>query len=102
MLENVTLDYTWAGYLCLSRNQALGFGRVAPNIWTAVCQNGVGVTTGTIGGVLAADMACGEDNPLIADMEELGKPQKLPPQPIVAMGVRLKTLYDRWRYRYEV
>jgi glycine/D-amino acid oxidase-like deaminating enzyme len=102
MLENVTLDYAWAGYLCLSRNQAPGFGRVAPNIWTAVCQNGVGVTTGTIGGVLAADMACGEDNPLIADMEELGKPQKLPPQPIVAMGVRLKTLYDRWCYRYEV
>jgi glycine/D-amino acid oxidase-like deaminating enzyme len=102
MLENVTLDYTWAGYLCLSRNYAPGFGRVATNIWTAVCQNGVGVTKGTIAGVLAADVACGEDNPLIADMEELGKPQKLPPQPIAGMGVRLKMLYDKWRYRYEM
>jgi glycine/D-amino acid oxidase-like deaminating enzyme len=102
MLENVTLDHTWAGYLCLSRNYAPGFGRVAPNIWTAVCQNGVGVTNGTIGGVLAADLACGEDNSLIADMEELGKPQKLPPPPITGIGVRLKSLYDSWRYRYEM
>jgi glycine/D-amino acid oxidase-like deaminating enzyme len=102
MLGDVTWDHTWAGYLCLSRNFAPGFGRVAPNIWAAVCQNGVGVTKGTIGGVLAADMACGEDNALIADMEELGKPQKLPPQPFTGIGVRFKTLYDRWRYRYEV
>jgi glycine/D-amino acid oxidase-like deaminating enzyme len=102
MLGEVTFDYTWAGYVCLSRNYAPGFGRVAPNIWTAVCQNAVGVTKGTIGGLLAADMACGEDNPLIADMELLGKPEKLPPQPFTSLGVRLKTLYDRWRYRHEV
>ena len=102
MLGDVTFDYTWAGYVCLSRNYAPGFGRVAPNIWTAVCQNAVGVTKGTIGGLLAADMACGEDNPLISEMEQLGKPQKLPPRPLTGLGVRLKTLYDRWRYRYEV
>jgi glycine/D-amino acid oxidase-like deaminating enzyme len=101
MLPDVTFDHTWAGYLCLSRNHAPGFGRVAPNIWTAVCQNGVGVTKGTIGGLLAADMACGEDNLLIEDMEQFGKPERLP-QPFTGLGVRLKTNYDRWRYRYEV
>jgi glycine/D-amino acid oxidase-like deaminating enzyme len=101
MLPDVSFDYTWAGYVCLSKNQAPGFGRVASNIWTAVCQNAVGVTKGTIGGVLAADMACGEDNALIADMESLGKPERLPPQPFLDWGVRLKTSWDLWRYRYE-
>jgi glycine/D-amino acid oxidase-like deaminating enzyme len=102
MLKDVDFDYTWAGYVCLSRNYAPGFGRVASNIWTAVCQNAVGVTKGTIAGVLAADMACGEDNPLIADLEALGKPEKLPPRFLRSLGVRLKMRFDLWRYRYEI
>jgi glycine/D-amino acid oxidase-like deaminating enzyme len=101
MLPEVTFDYTWAGYVCLARNHAPGFGRVASNIWAAVCQNAVGVTKGTIAGLLAADMACGEDNPLIADMEALGKPEKLPPQPFLDWGVRTKNRWDLWRQRYE-
>ena len=53
MLPVVTVEHTWTGYVCLSRNHAPGFGRVAPNIHSAVCQNAVGVTKGTIGGLLA-------------------------------------------------
>jgi hypothetical protein len=47
-------------------------------------------------------MACGEDNPLISDMEALGKPEKLPPRWLRSFGVRLKTRFDLWRYRYEI
>jgi glycine/D-amino acid oxidase-like deaminating enzyme len=101
MLPEVTFDYTWAGYVCLSRNNAPGFGRLASNIWSAVCQNAIGVTKGSISGLLAADMACGEDNPLIADLEALGKPELLPPQPFCNWGIRIKNLWDLWRYRHE-
>jgi glycine/D-amino acid oxidase-like deaminating enzyme len=101
MLPDVTFDYTWAGYVCLSRNSAPGFGRAASNIWTAVCQNAVGVTKGTISGILAADMACGEDNPLIADMEALGRPERLPPQPFCNWGVKIRNRWNLWRYRHE-
>src|SRR6185503_11237224 len=65
-LAKVAIAHTWTGYVCLSRNSAPGFGRMAANVWTAVCQNAVGVTKGTIGGLLAADLACDRDNPLIA------------------------------------
>ena len=51
--------------------------------------------------VLAADMACGEDDALIADMESLGRPEKLPPPPFRDWGVRLKNRFDLWRYRHE-
>jgi glycine/D-amino acid oxidase-like deaminating enzyme len=101
MLSEVTFDYTWAGYMCLSKNYAPGFGRIASNIWGAVCQNGVGVTKGTIGGVLAADLACGEDNALIADMQALGRPAALPPRPFLGWGIRLKNRLDLWRNRHE-
>ena len=101
MLPEVGIEHTWTGYLALSRNHAPGFGQVAPNVYAAVCQNAVGVTKGTISGLLAADMACGEDNPLIADMESLGTPSSLPPQPFLDWGVRARMAWDLWAARAE-
>jgi glycine/D-amino acid oxidase-like deaminating enzyme len=101
MLPEVTFDSTWAGHICLSRNGAPGFGRAASNIWTAVCQNAVGVTNGTISGLLAADMACGEDNSLIADIEALGRPDRLPPQPFYDCAVKIRNRWNLWRNRHE-
>jgi glycine/D-amino acid oxidase-like deaminating enzyme len=100
-LPKVTIEHTWTGYVCLSRNGAPGFGKVAANVWTAVCENAVGVTKGTIGGVLAADLACGRDNPLIADMEALGKPSTLPPRPFLDLGVRVRLAWELWQARAE-
>jgi glycine/D-amino acid oxidase-like deaminating enzyme len=101
MLTEVALEHTWTGYVCLSRNAAPGFGQVAPNVWAAVCCNAVGVTKSTIAGILAADMAAGEDNPLIADMESLGRPDRLPPEPFRSLGVRAHNAYELWRTRHE-
>jgi glycine/D-amino acid oxidase-like deaminating enzyme len=101
MLPEVAIEHTWTGYLCLSRHHAPGFGRVASNVWAAVCQNAVGVTKGTIGGLLAADMACGVDNELISDMESLGTPAKLPPRPLLGIGVRARMAWELWRARDE-
>jgi glycine/D-amino acid oxidase-like deaminating enzyme len=101
MLPDVAIEHTWTGYLCLSRNHAPGFGQLASNVWAAVCQNAVGVTKGTIGGLLAADMACGIDNPLIADMKSLGTPSPLPPRPFLDVGVRARMAWEIWRARAE-
>ena len=100
-LPDVTMDHTWSGFVCLSRNAAPGFGKMAPNIWSAVCQNAVGVTKGTFGGTLAADLASGVDNPLIADMESLGEPSDLPPRPFLDIGVRTRFQWELFRNRHE-
>ncbi len=101
MLDEVTMEHTWTGFLCLSRNDAPGFGRVAGNVHSAICQNAVGVTKGTISGMLAADLATGQDNPLIADIEALGTPELLPPRPFLDIGVRAKFAWELWRARAE-
>ena len=36
-------------------NFAHGFGKVCENVWSAMIQNGVGITKGTMSGRLAAD-----------------------------------------------
>lgn len=101
MLSQVEMEHTWSGIVCLSRNGAPGFGQLAPNIWSAVCQNAVGVTKGTFGGILAADMATGRENPLIADMQSLGEPEMLPPRPFLDLGVRTRFQWELWTNRHE-
>lgn len=101
MLPDVTMENSWAGLICMSQNGAPMFGKVASNVWMAACQNGIGVTKGTMSGLLAADMACEQDNPLIADMESLGTPNSIPPRPLVEIGARAKLGWEVWKNRKE-
>ena len=101
MLPEVEMEYTWTGYICLSQNGAPGFGRLADNVYCAVCQNAIGVTKGTAGGMLAADMACGVDNELIAFMQSLGEPNRLPVEPFLGLGVRARLAWELWKGRRE-
>jgi len=100
-ISGVEMAHSWTGIVCLSQNAAPGFGQLASNVWSAVCQNAVGVTKGTIGGILAADLASRIDNPLIADMESLGEPSLLPPQPFLGLGVRGRFAWELWSNRHE-
>ena len=101
MLTDVTMENSWVGFICMSRNGAPQFGEVAPNIWMAACQNGIGVTKGTIGGLLTADLACGRDNALIDDMLSLGTPVTIPARPLVEIGARFKLGWEVWNNRKE-
>ena len=100
-LPDVTIGHTWTGYICLSRNSAPGFGEAAPNVFVSVCQNAVGMTKGTIGGLLVADKALGVANPLIADIEAVSGPAWLPPRPALDIGVRMRFAFELWRARAE-
>ena len=101
MLRGVELAHTWSGFVALTRNSAPGFGRVRGGVHAACFQNAIGVTKGTIGGLLAADLACGRDNPLLTDMEGLGTPSALPPAPALGLGVRARLAWELWRWRSE-
>lgn len=101
MLPDVEIEHTWSGIVCLSQNSAPGFGKLASNVWSAVCQNAVGVTKGTFGGTLVADLATGQDNPLIEDMMTLGEPSLLPPRPFLDIGLRARFAWELWSNRHE-
>jgi glycine/D-amino acid oxidase-like deaminating enzyme len=102
MLPELGFEHSWTGFVCLSGNRAPGFGQVAGNLWAAVCQNAIGVAKGTTAGMLAAELALGEDDPLIGDMLALGQPAPLPPRPIRDWGIRLRQAVQLWRNRDEV
>ena len=78
MLPDVTLDYSWSGAICLSENHEGFFGQLAPNVYGALCCNGLGITRGTATGKLLADMIAGERNDLIDFLLASPGPNKNP------------------------
>lgn len=87
MLPNVGFDYTWSGSLALTQNHKGFFGQLAPNVYGALFCNGLGVTRGTVTGTLLADMIAGKRHELIDFLLQTSGPKKLPPEPLLSMGV---------------
>lgn len=93
MLADVSMEFRWGGHLCLSRNSVPAFGEVAPQVFAAACQNGLGTTRGTLSGMLAADLACGERNRLLDEWRTQPPPDRLLPEPFMSLGARA---YLKW------
>ena len=101
MLAEVEFEHTWVGYVSLSKNFAPAFGRFERNVYAVDCLNSLGLTHGTATGMLTADYATDNDNPLIADLEALGRPVRLPPRPFLDLGARSALAWWNWRGRGE-
>ena len=94
MLKGVAMQYRWGGRLCLSRNGVAAFGEVAPGLYAACCQNGLGTTKGTLHGLLAAEQASGMSSEYLDQVLTAPPPTKLPPTPIAWVGANALL---RWR-----
>ena len=73
------------------------FGQLAPNVYGALCCNGLGVTRGTATGALLADWLAGERNDLIEFLLSSPGPNRNPPQPFLSLGVNLNLLWGQHR-----
>ena len=90
MLGAVAMDYRWGGALCLSLNSVPAFGELEAGVYVACCQNGLGTVKGTLAGKLIADLACGGNDPMLAEMLSYAAPRKLYPEPFMTLGARTR------------
>lgn len=97
MLEDVGFDYTWGGALSLARNHQSQFGALAPNVYGALCCNGLGVTRGTATGSLLADWLAGKRGELIDFLLSSDGPNRNPPEPFLSIGVNLSLMWGQHR-----
>lgn len=88
MLSDVTMQHSWGGHLCLSRNSVAAFGEVEKNVFVSGCHNGLGTCKGTLGGLLIADLVTETANPMINDLVNAPAMSKLPPEPFASIGAR--------------
>ena len=98
MLRHVDMEYIWSGRLCLSRNEVWALDELKPGLFSACCQNGLGLTRGTIAGIVAAEMASGKtDQSLIPDYQSQALPLRLFPEPFMTLGSRSVIRFREWR-----
>lgn len=97
MLAGVAMEYRWGGRLCLSRNNVPVVGELEPGLFSACVQNGLGTAKGTLGGLLAAELACGVTSPALTRALNAEKPTRLPPRPIAQIGANAVMRWSEMR-----
>lgn len=101
--RHVPIASTWGGVVSLSRNHATFFGEMAPNVYSANCYNGVGMTRGASSGRLLVDLAIGRDSQELEDIFAIsGEPSLLPPDPFRSIGVKGRMKLIQWESRTEI
>jgi glycine/D-amino acid oxidase-like deaminating enzyme len=97
MLDRATMEHRWGGHLCLSLNSAPAFGELEQGLYSACCQQGLGVMQGTLAGKLIAELATGQDNDDLATFQSFGTPKKLYPRPFMALGAKTHLWWSHLR-----
>jgi glycine/D-amino acid oxidase-like deaminating enzyme len=87
-LRHVELAHTWGGMMGCSPNRGHSFGELDEGLFAAAGYTGAGIGMGTTAGTLLADLAVGAESGLLADMLSLPDPTRLPPQPLLGIGIR--------------
>ncbi|KUM25044.1 hypothetical protein AU467_27900 [Mesorhizobium loti] len=90
MLGEMPMEFRWGGHLCLSLNSAPAFGEVEERVFVAGCCNGLGTVQGTLYGMLAADLAVGSNEQMVAEAQNEPAPARLYPEPLMTIGAPLK------------
>ena len=92
-ISGVEMEHRWGGHLCLSLNNVPAFGEVEEGLFSACCQNGLGTVQGTLGGMMAAELATGHTSDMLRDMLALDPPKRLPPDPFATLGARARLMW---------
>ena len=93
-LSDDVFDSCWSGVTCISGNNGQVFDQLESKVLIAGCYNGGGSGLATLFGEQMAYLASGQMTDAIAMIQARPKPNTLPPQPLLSLGVRLRLIRD--------
>jgi glycine/D-amino acid oxidase-like deaminating enzyme len=93
---------SWSGVVSRTRNSSQIFDKIHDNVYAAGCYNGSGIGVGTLFGEQIAIKASGETSPEIEMINSRKKPTRLPPNPFLDLGVRMRLIYERLKATTEI
>ena len=99
--ENIITD-TWSGVVCRSGNGSQIFEKIDEDIYVAGCYNGSGIGVGTLFGEQIALMALNQQTDVIKIIEDRKKPNWLPPQPFLNIGINSRLFYEIFKAYSEI
>ncbi len=100
-LSDNLIENSWSGVVCRSGNGSQIFEKLENNIYVAGCYNGSGIGVGTFFGEQIAFMASNQQSDEISTIEERKKPNWLPPQLFLNVGIYTRLTYERFKARSE-
>ncbi|MBF9030277.1 FAD-dependent oxidoreductase [Rhodobacterales bacterium HKCCE3408] len=98
-LAGMAMEYAWAGHLCLTRNGVSVTRELDTGVVSGCVQNGLGTARGTLTGIAAAELACGETSEITAHFTAEPRPNPLPPQPFRQIGANAILRWREWKAR---
>ncbi|RBW58734.1 FAD-binding oxidoreductase [Ruegeria sp. A3M17] len=96
-LPDVRMEHRWAGMLCLSRNGSAAFGELDKGVFSACCQNGLGIARGTLQGMAAAELVTQGGSDIADHFLAQPMPPRLPPEPFASLGANSYLIWKEWR-----
>ena len=100
-IAGLAFDYPWSGHLCLSRNGVSVMRAPEPGLFAACVQNGLGRARGTLTGIAAAELACGQLSDITDFFLAEEAPRRLPPHPVDTIGANAYLRWKEWQARRE-
>ena len=100
-LPDNIIQSTWSGIVSRTRNSSQIFEKINNNIFAAGCYNGSGIGVGTLFGEQIALMASNNQTDEISVIKQRKKPNRLPPQPFLNVGIYTRLAYERFKARSE-
>ena len=100
-LAGLKMEHAWAGHLCLTMNGVSVMREIEDGLYSACVQNGLGTARGTLTGIGAAELACGETSAVTRHFTAEPRPTRLPPRPLRDIGANAVLRYREWRAREE-
>ena len=101
-LPSNIIQHSWSGIVCRSGNSSQIFEKLDYNIFVAGCYNGSGIGTGILFGEQIAIMASNQESSEINIIEDRKKPNWLPPQPFLNIGIYSRLAYERFNAKSEI
>jgi glycine/D-amino acid oxidase-like deaminating enzyme len=101
-LSNNLIESSWSGVVCRSGNSSQIFEMIDKNIYVAGCYNGSGIGVGTLFGEQIALMASNQDSAEITTIKDRKKPNWLPYQPFLNIGIYSRLFYERIKASTEI
>ena len=101
-LPDDIIQSSWSGIVSRTRNSSQIFEKIDRNIFVAGGFNGSGIGVGTLFGEQIAIMASNMQSDEISIIEQRKKPNWLPPQPFLNLGIYTRLAYERIKARSEI
>ena len=96
------IESSWSGIVCRSGNSSQIFEKIDEKIYAVGCYNGSGIGVGTLFGEQIGLIATNQDSDEIKIIQDRLKPNLLPPQPILNIGIRARLFYEKIKARSEI